>query len=200
MKRMPSMKGQTPVDMSPVLMLLNDDSDDLREAYDGLKRNHKLKALVFLSSVWGIKETERRTGRPARQIKNARWMLRHYRSELKAIRSEAMQEMFQQKAFQIAAGIKPEEIMQDKKAQSVKALMDAADIARVQGAAPVGKVGEGEETVELFYRVRRKLRAVDEGGGGDDEEGGGGSDGGKAIDITSEVTVDGAGNSAKGDK
>ena len=55
MKRMPSMKGQTPVDMSPVLMLLNDDSDDLREAYDGLKRNHKLKALVFLSSVWEIK-------------------------------------------------------------------------------------------------------------------------------------------------
>jgi hypothetical protein len=191
MKRQPSKKAEVEHEMSPVLALLNDDGD-IREAYKNLPRGQKEKAAVFLSSMWGVMETAKKIGVDVQAVRNYRHTLKHYRMELKAVRAAVLEEVYKQKAFQIAVGIKPENITDDKKAQSVKALMDASDIARVHGQ-PTGGGNEEEETVELFYRVRRKLKTA--GGRGDEDDGGEDEDeqgGGVAIDVTADVEVNAA--------
>jgi len=182
MKRLPGKKTDE-IDHSPIIALLSDDPADIEEHYKSLPMGMKGKALVYLSTLWGNAKTAKLCGVEPRSVNQCRWKHGHYLQELKMIRSSVLEELMHQKAYQIAHSIDVTQIADDKKAQSVKALMDASDIARIQ-TAPPASTGDAEETVELFYRIKRRLKKPEP------EEDDGGSDGeniGKVIDVTGEV-------------
>lgn len=167
---------------------------DVSERYNQLPRRDRSRFLAYASVVWGVEETARLTGVQKRMVWKSRKTNRLLTEEMDHVRVHTAAQVCLSKALKIADSINIDKIPDDRKAQSVKALMDACDIAKLQGIRTNGEV-ETDETVELFYRVKRRLRAAsrDESGGADvsDEDGREKTDppggDGKVIDITGEI-------------
>lgn len=181
MKRLPG-KAVMNTAVSPLLDFIADQRL-VKERYEALPHAEKSKHLAYASAVWGIAKTAELVGLTERRVWQARESCAHMVQELRRVAVEATAQVYLNKALEIAVTIDPNQISQDKKAQAVKAMMDACDIARLQGIKTNGET-EAEETVELFYRVRRRLKKAEDEGDDDGEDK---DPAGGVIDITGEV-------------
>ena len=166
---------------SPMVDFLSEKSL-VKEKYNNLPHGEKSRYLAYASSVWGIKEIASLLDLTYTRVEMARQQYKHMIQEMNFVAVETAAKVYLTKALEIASKIDVSKMNDDRKPQAVKALMDACDIARLQGIK-TNDEDAADETVELFYRVRRRLKQAKDDIGGEDVE----DDKQEAIDITGEV-------------
>jgi len=143
--------------------------EELRAAYKDAPKDKRSKMIAVLSAVYGQPRVAEKLGINVRTVKRARQKHPDLTMAALMTRNLSIAEMSERKAFQLISSIDVSKMEEREKARSAKLLADVADLQYSQ-ISKMGKGEEEEDTEELIYRVRRKVKRHDD-----------------AIDITEEV-------------
>jgi len=143
----------SPGDMEAILK-----PEVLRERIKSVKASERGKLLAFLYSVYDSKQLSELTGYHPTTIRNYAQKYREIVEASQLSRNLAIADLTERRVVELLQKMNVDNIPDEKKPQSVKYLMDSADLARGQTKEPTDS--KDEDVMTLVYKVEARMKMV----------------------------------------
>jgi len=132
--------------------------DVLKEHIKKAKPKDRAKMLAFLYSIYSSKQLSDLTGYTAQTIRNYARLYPEIVEASQLSRNLAIADLTERRVVELLQKMNVDNIPDEKKPQSVKYLMDSADLARGQTKEPTDS--KDEDVMTLVYKVEARMKRV----------------------------------------
>jgi hypothetical protein len=152
----------------PIGLQVLTDLEGMREAYKRVPKLEKGNVVAYLYSVYGGAKTAQIVGIAEQNVTRHARRHKDIVQFAQVARAATIIELCQRKALALLQTLDVEQVPHERRAQSIKYLMDAA--ADAAFGAPAADGEAGTVTKELIFRVTERMGEKGAGGGGMGEQ------------------------------